>query len=72
MERSVTKKYTKEGTTVLWQSGLCSHSAKCIRGLSSVFNLNQSPWINMEGAPLEAIEAQVAKCPSGALSILKE
>jgi len=72
MQHHVTKKYAKDGVTVLWQSAMCTHSAKCIRGLPEVFDINKSPWINMEGASAEAIMAQVGKCPSGALSIVAE
>jgi putative redox protein len=72
MPHHVTKKYAKEGVTVLWQSALCTHSAKCIRGLPEVFDVNRSPWIDVEGASVEEIKAQVAKCPSGALSIVAE
>ena len=72
MAHHVTKKYAKVGVTVLWQSALCTHSAKCVRGLPTVFNVNESPWINVEGASAEDIISQVGKCPSGALSIILE
>lgn len=66
------KNYTKDNVTVKWQSDLCIHSEKCFHGLSKVFNPKERPWINMGGAALEEIIAQVNKCPSGALSIAGE
>lgn len=64
-----TKHYSNDKVTVKWQSDLCIHSEKCFHGLPKVFNPKQRPWVNIEGASAEDIIAQVAKCPSGALSI---
>lgn len=66
------KEYTNGEITILWQPGLCTHSANCIRGLRAVFNTQRRPWINMEAAGTEEIKNQVAKCPSGALSLKTE
>ena len=65
-----TKKYDNGEITVIWQPGLCVHSANCVKGLPKVFNLAQKPWINVQGADTETIISQVNKCPSGALSFL--
>ncbi len=62
------KEYNAGDLTVVWQPSLCIHSEKCARGLSQVFDPNQRPWINMQGASPEAIMQQVDQCPSGALS----
>jgi len=64
------KNYSNGTVTVVWQPKLCIHSGNCVKGLNSVFNSRQSPWINMDGADSEAIIAQVKNCPSGALSII--
>jgi uncharacterized Fe-S cluster protein YjdI len=64
-----TIRYTKDDTTVLWKPNKCIHCGYCAKGLPTVFNPAKRPWVNMEGAPLAEIVAQVAKCPSGALSI---
>lgn len=64
-----TKQYTNDKVTVKWQSDLCIHSEKCFHGLPKVFDPNQRPWVNIEGATADDIIAQVHKCPSGALSI---
>jgi uncharacterized Fe-S cluster protein YjdI len=64
-----TIRYTKDDITVIWKPDMCIHSAVCVKGLHTVFNPKKRPWVNMDGAELEAIVAQVGKCPSGALSI---
>lgn len=67
----VTKHYSSGGITVKWQPSKCSHSARCIAELPGVFDLNRSPWIDMAGASADEIVTQIARCPSGALSIEK-
>ena len=69
---SVNKEYTNGEVTVVWKPQLCIHSENCVRGLPGVFNVNEKPWINMEGAPSDEIVAAVHKCPSGALTIKGE
>ena len=66
------KKYPKEDIYVGWEPEKCTHSANCVRGLPSVFKPKDKPWIKIDNASKEAIIGQVAKCPSGALSIHKE
>jgi uncharacterized Fe-S cluster protein YjdI len=71
-ERNMTevrKTYTHEGVTVVWQPALCIHSTNCFHGLPGVFDPNRRPWIDASAADAQAIIDQVAKCPSGALSI---
>jgi uncharacterized Fe-S cluster protein YjdI len=65
----VRKTYTHEGVTIVWQPALCIHSTKCFHGLPGVFDPNRRPWIDPGAASAQAIVDQVAKCPSGALSI---
>lgn len=65
------KHYIKEDVTIVWKPELCTHSAVCARGLSSVFKPRERPWIDPDGASKEDIIAQVFKCPSKALSILE-
>jgi uncharacterized Fe-S cluster protein YjdI/CDGSH-type Zn-finger protein len=64
----VTKKYTNGEITVIWKSGVCSHSANCWKGLSNVFNPKERPWIKPDNASTDEIINQINKCPSGALS----
>ena len=51
---------------------VCTHAGECVRGLPSVFNSKNKPWIDPSKATPEQIEAQVKKCPSGALSMRRE
>lgn len=66
------KDYTNGEITVRWRPDKCIHSKKCWKELSSVFQPKSKPWIDMEGANSEAIAAQVEKCPSGALQLVRE
>nr|WP_315153966.1 (4Fe-4S)-binding protein [uncultured Flavobacterium sp.] len=68
-KKNITKEYTNGKTTIVWQSSKCTHSANCVRNLSTVFQPQSQPWIKMENAKTEEILTTVAKCPSGALSI---
>lgn len=64
------KKYYSNGEiTIVWQPSLCSHSGICVRTLPKVYNVNARPWITPENATTQELINQIAKCPSGALSI---
>lgn len=65
------RQYTNGEITVLWQPDLCEHCGECISGLPQVFQIDSRPWVKIDQAPSAEIVAQVAKCPSGALSIKK-
>lgn len=67
--KTITKRYPKDDVQVVWQPHLCIHSGICFSGLPAVFDPRRRPWITPEAASRDAIVAQVAKCPSGALSI---
>ena len=62
------KQYHKGDLTVIWKPEQCIHSTICWRELKEVFDPRVRPWVNMEGADVDRIMAQVSKCPSGALS----
>ncbi|MCB0755588.1 MAG: (4Fe-4S)-binding protein [Flavobacteriales bacterium] len=63
------KEYTNGEITVVWQADKCIHCGNCAKGLPQVFKPREKPWIQMESASSEEIAAQVAECPSGALSL---
>ena len=67
----MSKEYTKEDLTIMWDSSKCIHAAVCVKGLPEVFKPREKPWIQMENSSIETIAEQVSKCPSGALSIKK-
>lgn len=64
----VVKEYSNKDLTIVWQPKKCIHSEKCFKGLSTVFNPNNRPWVNIEGASSVEIKNQIDTCPSGALS----
>ena len=66
-----TIKYSNAEITVIWQPGICTHSTLCWKGLGEVFKPRERPWITMDGSTTEKIIEQVRKCPSGALSFVK-
>ncbi|MBS4035310.1 MAG: (4Fe-4S)-binding protein [Ignavibacterium sp.] len=66
MER---KEYTNGEITIVWKPKLCIHSGVCVKTLPKVYNTKERPWIKPENASTEDLISQVAKCPSGALSI---
>ena len=67
---AVVKKYSNDDITVVWKPDSCIHSKKCWKGLLQVFNPQNRPWINMQGATTDRIKEQVDACPSGALSYI--
>jgi uncharacterized Fe-S cluster protein YjdI len=68
MAKDVLKEYTNGEVTILWRPNVCRHSGNCFNGLPLVFDPDERPWINVNGASTQQIIEQVKKCPSGALS----
>ncbi|WP_299103968.1 (4Fe-4S)-binding protein [uncultured Tenacibaculum sp.] len=66
--REITKEYSNADLTVYWKPNTCIHAKKCWKGLLQVFNPQNRPWVNMEGATTKRIMKQIDECPSGALS----
>jgi uncharacterized Fe-S cluster protein YjdI len=63
--------YEGPGITVTFDPEVCTHSAQCIRGLPRVFDVKRKRWIQLEHESADAIAAQVARCPSGALQVTR-
>lgn len=61
------ERHTNGDVTVTYDSEICTHAARCVKGLPAVFDITRKPWIDVSAASAEAIAAQVAKCPSRAL-----
>lgn len=59
--------WTAPGIEVTFAPDVCRHSGVCVRGLPAVFDVKRKHWIRPELASVEEVEAQVARCPSGAL-----
>lgn len=69
--KDITKNYSNGEVTVVWKPNVCIHSAICFNGLPEVFDPKSRPWIVPEGSTTEKIIAQIKKCPSGALTYIK-
>jgi uncharacterized Fe-S cluster protein YjdI len=63
----VTKEYATDEIVVEWEPRLCFHSETCVRSLPQVFDSTRRPWIQVDAAPADEVNATVARCPSGAL-----
>ena len=64
-----THEYSNAEITILWKPELCIHSGICVKTLPKVYNPKNKPWLKPENATSEELIGQVARCPSGALSI---
>lgn len=62
------KTYDTEGIKIYWKPSNCKHAAECVKGLPSVFNTQNRPWISPQNATDEKIMEVIDLCPSGALS----
>jgi uncharacterized Fe-S cluster protein YjdI len=62
------QEYRSDKLVVRYDPAICIHAEECVRGLPSVFNLSNKPWVDVNGAPAAAIIKQVKRCPSGALT----
>ncbi|MFN0299007.1 MAG: CDGSH iron-sulfur domain-containing protein [Burkholderiales bacterium] len=60
--------YPAPGITIHDDRSLCAHAGRCTDGLASVFKYGSEPWIDPNGATVEAIVQAIRMCPSGALS----
>jgi uncharacterized Fe-S cluster protein YjdI len=63
------QEFHNDALVIRYDPQVCTHAGECVKGLPAVFNVSQKPWINVNGADADAIAQQVAKCPSGALSL---
>ena len=63
----LTKEYATEEIVVEWEPRLCFHSQNCVRSLPQVFDESRRPWVKVDAASANEVEAAVSLCPSGAL-----
>jgi uncharacterized Fe-S cluster protein YjdI len=61
------REYATDELVVEWWPELCYHSRECIKALPAVFDPERRPWIQVDAASADEVEAAVALCPSGAL-----
>jgi CDGSH-type Zn-finger protein len=62
------KDYAGKGVTIHDNRSLCAHAAHCTERLPAVYRQKQRPWIDPDGAEVQAVVESVRACPSGALS----
>lgn len=62
------KTYQNKNISVSFDKSKCIHAGSCVQQLPAVFDVNKTPWINIDGASKEKIVQAVNNCPSGALS----
>lgn len=67
----INKEYSNGEVTILWKPEKCIHAGICVKTLPEVYHPKEKPWIKPENASSQALIDQVAKCPSGALSIAR-
>lgn len=61
--------YEGQEVTVNFNPRICSHAAECARIAPKVFNSAERPWIQPDNGTVADVEAVVAACPSGALTL---
>ncbi len=60
-------KYKGKNINVSFNTLKCTHEAECLKILPSVFDLEKTPWVNVDAASADEIEKAVMACPTGAL-----
>ncbi len=62
------QEYQNDTIIVRYDEKICIHAGNCVKNLPAVFNSKRRPWIDVNGADVEAIKKTIALCPSGALT----
>jgi uncharacterized Fe-S cluster protein YjdI len=62
------QEYSNDKITVRYDEKICIHAGKCVQGLPQVFDVNKNPWVNVNGAEVDAIKRTIAQGPSKALT----
>ncbi len=64
--------YSNGEITIIWQPALCQHAGICVKMLPEVYRPGERPWIRVGSATTAQLIDQVGKCPSGALSYMRD
>lgn len=62
-------KYEGAQVDVYFNPRLCAHAAECNRLAAHVFDAQKRPWIQPDNGSRDEMEAVIAGCPSGALTL---
>lgn len=65
---SPVRKYSNGEINIIWKPELCIHAGSCVKALPEVYDPKSRPWIQAKNASTKELKAQIATCPSGALS----
>jgi CDGSH-type Zn-finger protein/uncharacterized Fe-S cluster protein YjdI len=67
------EEYRGARTTVRFEGARCIHARHCVLERPEMFRPNvEGPWIDPDAVAAEIAEAQIMRCPSGALSFVPE
>ena len=66
MEKDV-HRYHGTDIEVSYDSNRCIHVRACVEGLPEVFDPEERPWVDADGADADRTAAVVEQCPTGAL-----
>jgi uncharacterized Fe-S cluster protein YjdI len=67
MQEGVARVYRTDRIEVTWAPRRCIHAGACFGNSPEVFDPDARPWVRLDAASPEEVEATVALCPSGAL-----
>ena len=67
--KSKIRAYRGVDVTVTFDSARCIHSARCIKELPAVFDVDARPWIQPDNGSKDRVIATVCQCPTGALAV---
>lgn len=68
MSEKKIQSYENDEIEVQYDPNICIHAGECVRGLNTVFNVKQKPWIKVDEGSAADIMATIDKCPSKALT----
>jgi CDGSH-type Zn-finger protein len=64
--------YVGKDITIFDNRALCAHAGVCTDRLALVWRMGEEPWIDPDGAAVDAIIETIEACPSGALGYARD
>jgi CDGSH-type Zn-finger protein/uncharacterized Fe-S cluster protein YjdI len=59
--------YAGEEIEVSYDVQRCTHARECVKRLPAVFDPDERPWIDPDGADVDDLRGVIMQCPTGAL-----